>query len=94
MHGLSIETYNKIKTILNKYPECNFKLFGSRAKGTYKYNSDIDIAVINDVSDQLVNKIQLDFANLDIIYKIDFVILKNISNNDLIKNILNEGVDF
>lgn len=47
MHGLSKDTYNKIKAILNKYPECEFKLFGSRSKGTYKYNSDIDIAMMN-----------------------------------------------
>jgi len=47
MHGLSMETYSKIKTVLDRYPKCEFKLFGSRAKGNYKYNSDIDLAVIN-----------------------------------------------
>ena len=45
MHGVSEETYSKIKKIIDKYPEAKFKLFGSRARGDYKKNSDIDIAI-------------------------------------------------
>lgn len=94
MHGLSIETYNKIKDVFNKYPECNIKLFGSRAKGTYKYNSDIDLALINDIAEEITDKIKVDLAKLDIIYKIDFVVVKSCNNDKLIVNIMNEGVDF
>lgn len=94
MHGLSIETYNKIKEVLNKYPECIFKLFGSRAKGTYKYNSDIDLAVMNDVHKDVISKIKINLEDLNIIYKIDFVVVKDCSNDKLIQNIINEGVDF
>lgn len=94
MHGLSVETYNKIKDILNKYPECDFKLFGSRAKGTYRHNSDIDIALTNDVKEDVIDKVKVDLANLNIIYKIDFVVVKSSNNDKLIKNIINEGVDF
>lgn len=94
MHGLSIETYNKIKDILKKYPQCKFKLFGSRAKDTYKYNSDIDLAIINVVSDDIIDKIRRELNDLNIIYKIDFVIVKNCTNDKLVQNIINEGVDF
>ena len=94
MHGLSVETYNKIKEVFNKYPECNFKLFGSRAKGTYKYNSDIDIALVNDVSEDVADQIKIDLAKINIIYKIDFVVVKSCNNDKLIENIINEGVDF
>lgn len=94
MHGLSIETYNKIKYVLNKYPECHFKLFGSRAKGTYKYNSDIDLAVINNVSEDIISRIKIELQDLNIIYKIDFVVVVNCSNDELVQNIINEGVDF
>ncbi|MBQ8043258.1 MAG: nucleotidyltransferase domain-containing protein [Clostridia bacterium] len=94
MHGLSIETYNKIKDILNKYPECEFKLFGSRAKGTYKYNSDIDLAIMNCVSGSVLDEFKTDLYNIDIIYKIDLVIVKDCTNDKLIQNIINEGVDF
>lgn len=94
MHGLSIETYNKIKDVLTKYPGCEFKLFGSRAKGTYKYNSDIDLALMNEIADEIADKIKTDLYALNIIYKIDFVIVKNCSNDKLIQNIINEGVNF
>ena len=94
MYGLSIETYNKIKNVFNKYPECNIKLFGSRAKGSYKYNSDIDIALMNEISNDIIDKIRIDLAKLDIIYKIDFVVVKSCNNDKLIQNIINEGVDF
>ena len=87
MHGLSIETYNKIKDVFNKYPECNIKLFGSRAKGTYKYNSDIDLALINDIAEEIIDKIKVDLAKLDIIYKIDFVVVKSCNNDKLIVNL-------
>ena len=43
--GLSEESYNKIKDIVNKYNKYQFKIFGSRARGDYKLASDIDIAV-------------------------------------------------
>ncbi len=94
MHGLSVDTYNKIKDVLNKYPECKFKLFGSRAKGTYKYNSDIDIAVTNEVPDDIIDKVKVDLSMLNVIYKIDLVIVQRCNNEILIQNIINEGVDF
>ena len=94
MHGLSIETYNKIKKVLDKYPNCEFKLFGSRAKGTYKYNSDIDLAVINEISNEIIDKVKIELNDLDIIYKIDFVIVKECNNDKLIENIMKEGVEF
>lgn len=43
MHDLSEGTYSKIKKIIDKYPEAKFKLFGSRTRGDFKYNSDIKI---------------------------------------------------
>lgn len=94
MHGLSIETYNKIKETLNQYQGCKFKLFGSRAKGTYKYNSDIDLAIINEVTDEVIDNIRRDLYDLNIIYKVDLVIVKNCTNDKLVQNIINEGVDF
>ena len=94
MHGLSTETYNKIKGVLDKYPNCEFKLFGSRAKGTYKYNSDIDLAVINEIPNEMADNIKIELNGLNIIYKIDFVVVKECNNNKLIDNIMKEGVEF
>lgn len=94
MHGLSEETYSKIKKIIDKYPEAKFKLFGSRARGDFKYNSDIDLAVTGTISSDTMSKIRFDFFDLNIIYTIDVVNIKNCKNEKLIDNVLNEGVDF
>ena len=94
MHGLSKETYNKIKDVLNEYSQCKVVLFGSRAKGNYKYNSDIDLAIINDVSSDIIDGLRNALSELNIIYKIDFVVVKECSNEKLVTNIMNEGVEF
>lgn len=94
MHGLSKETYNKIKDVLNEYSQCKVVLFGSRAKGNYKYNSDIDLAIINDVSSDIIDSLRNALSELNIIYKIDFVVVKEASNEKLVTNIMNEGVEF
>ena len=94
MHGLSNETYSKIKKVIDKYPEAKFRLFGSRARGDYKYNSDIDLAVTEEISPYTMTKIRMDFLDLNIIYTIDVVDIKNCKNEKLIDNVLKEGVDF
>ena len=47
--GLSEDTYIKLKEVVNKYSNYKFKIFGSRARGDYKNNSDIDIAIEGNV---------------------------------------------
>ena len=47
MYGLTDEELNEIKNILKKHTSKAI-LFGSRAKGNYKKESDIDIAIIGD----------------------------------------------
>ncbi|MCL2859085.1 MAG: nucleotidyltransferase domain-containing protein [Oscillospiraceae bacterium] len=94
MHGLSEETYNKIIKLINKYPNIQFKLFGSRAKGKEKFNSDIDIAVFGQLQGKEIFNIKNDFDLLDIPYKIDLVFVNEISKQALLEVILNEGVDF
>lgn len=94
MHGLSEDAYNKIKQVLDKHENVVFKLFGSRARGDYKYNSDIDIAIMNEISDKELFKIKDEFDDLYIIYMYDIVYVPKITNQKLIDNILKEGVDF
>ena len=42
-YGLTDISYQKIKNVIEKYSEYEFIVFGSRARGDYKNNSDIDI---------------------------------------------------
>ena len=90
MFGLSNEIYEMIINIVKKY-EYNFILFGSRARGDYKKNSDIDIA-IEQVGEEDIYKIQNDFDLLDIPYTFDLVFIKENTNKDLLESIKNEGV--
>ena len=90
MYGLSKEIYKKIIEIIKKY-NYEFILFGSRARGDYKANSDIDIAV-EQVKEEDKYKIKNDFDLLDIPYTIDLVFIKENTNIDLLKSIKNEGV--
>ena len=93
-YGLSEENYLKIKDVINKFSQYKFKLFGSRARGDYKKSSDIDIAVIGDVTEKDEFLILNEFDLIDIIYTIDIVFLKKIKKQSLIDSILQEGVDF
>ncbi len=92
--GLSDITYNKIKKVINKFPKYEFKVFGSRARGDYKYNSDIDIAVFGDITTQDEFLIKNEFDLIDIIYTIDLVFMKKLTKQEFITSILEEGVKF
>lgn len=48
-HGLPAATVEKITTVLARFPEVDRALlFGSRAKGTHKHGSDIDLAIVGE----------------------------------------------
>lgn len=93
-HGLTEETYNKIKKVIENNSKYNFRLFGSRARGDYKNNSDIDIAIFKDVTKEDEFKIKNEVDQLDIIYKVDLVFISDKTKADLLKSIEEDGVDF
>lgn len=90
MFGLSKETYQKIMNIIKKY-QYEFILFGSRARGDYKANSDIDIA-IKEVKEEDICKIQNEFDLLDTPYTFDLVFIRENTNKDLLISIRKEGM--
>ena len=90
--GLSEEVNNLIKGISKKY-SYTMKIFGSRATGKYRANSDIDIAVFGEVSNQDKFNIMNDFDLLDIPYKIDLVFVSELVKEELIKEIESKGVE-
>lgn len=92
--GLSMETYKLIKKVIKDYPDYKFKLFGSRAKGTYKNNSDIDLAIFENVPKSEEYKIRDEIDKLDIVYKIDLIFINKNTKKELIESIKKEGVDF
>ena len=91
--GLSFEEYNQIFKIIKKYDKYIFKIFGSRATGKYKENSDIDIAVLNCFSEEDKFNIKDEFDNLIIPHTIDLIFVCDITKIEFLKSIENEGVE-
>jgi len=67
-------------------------VFGSRASGTYKPYSDIDIAVYGDLDTSDLESIIADLDELPLIYKFDVVAYGQIKSPTLRKHIDNVGV--
>lgn len=93
-YGLSEETYNKIKQIVEKYSNYQFNIFGSRARGDYKVNSDIDIAVMDFVDEIEKFKIKNEFDLLEIPYTIDLIFTQDITKKEFLHSINKEGIKY
>lgn len=91
-YGLSKEIYQKILQIVETNKEYQFFLFGSRARGDFRNNSDIDIAVIGNVSSKEEFSIRNQFDLLDIPYTIDLVFTQNVAKKALLESIEKDGV--
>lgn len=91
--GLSEDTYIKLKKVINKYSNYKFKIFGSRARGDYKNNSDIDIAIEGNINKSEKFNILNDFDMLDIPYTMDIVFIQDINKKEFLESIIKEGVN-
>lgn len=93
-YGLSEEVYEKIKRVIDNNQNCKIVLFGSRARGDYKETSDIDLAVLNDISRDEQYKIMNEIDLLDIVYKVDIVFIDINTKKELVESIKRDGVEF
>ena len=93
MYGLSDELINKIRKISTEN-DIKLYIFGSRARGDYRANSDIDIAVMDSISTEKKYKIMNEIDLLDIIYKIDLVFVDKETKLELLESIKRDGVEF
>jgi predicted nucleotidyltransferase len=93
-HGLSEPVIEKLLYVFSLTSEIEEAvLFGSRAKGNFKEGSDIDIALKGtEINMALLRKIEMDFDNLNLPYKIDLVIYKNIEEPMLVDHIKRIGI--
>ena len=95
-YGLSDKTVEQINTVFSHYPTLHkVLLYGSRAKGTYKNGSDIDLTLVGDALDlPLLQKIETEIDDLLLPYKIDLSIYDDIQNQELKSHIDRVGVCF
>lgn len=94
-NGLPEPVLQKIRAVFSRYPQVEKAvLYGSRATGTYKNGSDIDLTLHGgaDLTLNVLCKIANDLDDLFLPYMIDLSIFHDISDSDVIERIQRVGV--
>jgi predicted nucleotidyltransferase len=93
-YGLTEKELLQIKWLFENQPKVKQAvLYGSRAKGTYKPYSDVDIALIGGELLQKDVKELLSIINdTNFPYQVDLVLFHSLKNQDLIDHIQRVGV--
>ena len=93
-HGLSDVTVAKIRQALAGFPQIEKAvLYGSRAKGTFKQGSDIDLALFGpELTFSLLAKIEGALDDLLLPYEIDLSAFADLNHPELLDHILRVGV--
>ncbi len=94
--GLSNTDIETIFQILKKYPEISTViLFGSRAKGTHKTASDIDLAIMDEGIDIItLARIKSELEDSSLPYFVDILHYPSIEHKDLKEHIDRVGTLF
>ncbi|MFV8326057.1 nucleotidyltransferase domain-containing protein [Flavobacterium sp. ZS1P14] len=94
--GLSSNDIIKINSVFNSYSDINEVLiFGSRAKGNYRDNSDIDLAIKGkNINLSVLQEIEIKLEELYLPCSIDLINYVSIENPDLINHINRVGKQF
>jgi len=97
MYGLPSSAVEKTKNVFSCYPQVDkVTLYGSRAKGSYKNGSDIDLTLHGraDLTLNVLFRILDDLDDLLLPYTFDLSIFQDIDNPDLLAHIRRVGVTF
>ena len=95
-YGLKQEEMERIRDVLRHYGQIEKGiLYGSRAKGNYRPDSDIDITLVGETLDlSKLLHIENDLDDLLLPYKMDLSLLHKIQNTDLTEHIRRTGIIF
>jgi uncharacterized protein len=93
-HGLTEATLKKIQTVLADFPQVEKAvLYGSRAKGTFKPRSDIDLTLLGpELTFKLLARIDAALDDLLLPYEIDLSVFHDLSQPDLLDHIRRVGL--
>ena len=93
--GLESKTLKSIKNIFFKYPEIEkVIIYGSRAMGNYKHNSDVDLAVIGNLKWDFIGHLMEELDSISTPYLYDVTDYKRITNPEVKKHIDDYGKVF
>lgn len=86
--GLSEKTLALIQDVFRQYPQItHVQIFGSRAMGNYRYNSDIDIVVRDEIDYRLIAKVAAELDELPLPYLFDVLCYPLITHGGLREHI-------
>lgn len=94
--GLPERTLDDMCRFLKGWPEIErIVIFGSRAMGNYRHNSDVDICLWGkDIDYELLGRIKGGLDDLPTAYKFDVLHYDHITHPPLQNHINEHGVDF
>ena len=93
--GLTLDDLNKLTSLFAKNEHIErVVLYGSRAKGTFKPFSDVDITLFgNAITHQDLSQLLFDVDDLLLPYQFDISIFNMLKNSDLIEHINRVGIE-
>ena len=93
--GLKAEVIEQMNNVFSRFKNIEKVLiYGSRAKGNFLYNSDIDLSLLGAISYNDLLKIEMQLDDLLLPYKIDLSVFEKIENEDLKEHIRRVGKVF
>jgi len=94
--GISQDDYQSIQAIFDSYSNVTeVIIYGSRAIGKYRDNSDVDLTLIGpNLNLDTLMQISDDIDSLMLPYKFDLSIKAHLDHPNLIKHIDNVGISF
>ena len=92
--GLPPYVMERLLAIIRKHPAVQkVTLYGSRAKGNYRHNSDIDLVLdAPQLSWSEFNAIEQEIDDLLLPWKVDLALQHHIENLDLLNHIARVGI--
>ena len=93
-HGLPAVTVDRIREVLRHYPEVEQALlYGSRAKGTCRPGSDIDLTLCgHGLNHPLLTRIDNELDDLLLPYHVDLSLMSSLHHPALLDHIQRVGV--
>lgn len=94
-YGLNDNVLQKIRKVLGSFPGIEEAIiYGSRAVGTHKLGSDIDITLKADLSFDEMIQLEKELDDLMLPYTFDLSIYHKLSNKNLVEHIDRVGKQF
>ena len=91
--GLDEKELSQLQALFSSYPEIRkIILFGSRAKGTARKNSDIDLVVDGIENFLSIESLSMELDELPLPYRFDLQAMSTIKNHSLLEHIERVGI--